>query len=273
VWAYATAGHASPDLFEAVARVAVPRLGEFNPQDLANTVWAYATAGHASPDLFEAVARVAVPRLGEFNPQDLASTAWAYAVADAPPATLFGDASFVDCCATVEAAFTESDLSQLHQVQLWLHQECGGTWPQMSPTLAERCRLCFSAHKDISSRMQKCVVSELAALGLQPREEVSMQLGYSLDAVVSVEGRDVAVEVDGPTHFVGRLPTGATVLKRRQLRLTNMPLLAVPYWEWNELRGTSRRRAYLLQRLRELMRAPTGLDGGRNVEEAATGLT
>ena len=34
--------------------------------------------------------------------------------------------------------------------------------------------------------------------------------GYSLDAVVVVAGREVAVEVDGPSHFVGRVPTGAT---------------------------------------------------------------
>ena len=46
-------------------------------------------------------------------------------------------------------------------------------------------------------------------------------------------GREVAIEVDGPSHFCGRTPTGATALKRRQLRAAGWALLAVPYWEWD----------------------------------------
>jgi len=45
----------------------------------------------------------------------------------------------------------------------------------------------------------------------------------------------VAIEVDGPSHFCGRTPTGATALKRRQLRAAGWALLPVPYWEWNAL--------------------------------------
>ena len=48
-------------------------------------------------------------------------------------------------------------------------------------------------------------------------------------------GREVAVEVDGPSHFFGRTPTGATALKRRQLRAAGWALLPVPHWEWNAL--------------------------------------
>ena len=56
VWAFATAGHAAPALFDGVAKAAAPRLHEFKPQNFANTVWAFATAGHAAPALFDAVA-------------------------------------------------------------------------------------------------------------------------------------------------------------------------------------------------------------------------
>ena len=269
---FAKVGRREPALLDAIATEAVRReLRDFNPQDLANTVWAYATAGHAPPALFEAVARAAVPRMGEFKPQHLSNTAWAYAVADAPSAALFADARFTGFCAAAEASFEETALAQLHQWQLWLVQERGKTWPQLPATLAERCRVSFSAEEGVPSWLQKQVVKELAALGMQPREEVPTSLGYSLDAVISVEGCDVAVEVDGPTHFVGRLPTGATVLKRRQLRLAGMPLLAVPYWEWDELGDTAARRAYLSQRLRKVAVAPAGGGGGgdRDGEEAA----
>lgn len=37
---------------------------------------------------------------------------------------------------------------------------------------------------------------------------------------------------------MGRTPTGATVLKRRQLRAAGWLLLPVPYWEWQALQHT-----------------------------------
>ena len=68
---------------------------------------------------------------------------------------------------------------------------------------------------------------------LAPREEVRTEQGYSLDAVVLYGGREVAIEVDGPSHFCGRTPTVATALKRRQLRAAGSALLPVPYWKWD----------------------------------------
>ena len=95
------------------------------------------------------------------------------------------------------------------------------------------------------------MVASLLALGLAPRQEVRTPQGYSLDAVVSHGGREVAVEVDGPSHFSGRTPTGATVLKRRQLRAAGWALLAVPYWEWDALRGKAAKQKYLRRKLEE----------------------
>ena len=53
------------------------------------------------------------------------------------------------------------------------------------------------------------------------------------------------MEVDGPSHFVGRPPTGATALKRRQLRAAGWALLPVPYWEWDALGSKAAKQAYL----------------------------
>ncbi|KAL7523151.1 hypothetical protein ACHAXR_000043, partial [Thalassiosira sp. AJA248-18] len=67
-------------------------------------------------------------------------------------------------------------------------------------------------------------------------EEVLTKGGYRLDALVSVNGSKVGIEVDGPTHFVGRKPTGSTILKHRQVtRLEGIPIVSVPYWEWDDL--------------------------------------
>ena len=89
-WAFATAGHEAPVLFDAVAADAIPKLGEFIPQNLSNTAWAFATAEHAASALFDALARESVAKAGAFrHPQDISNTAWAFAKAEHPAPALF----------------------------------------------------------------------------------------------------------------------------------------------------------------------------------------
>jgi hypothetical protein len=232
-WAFATAGHAAPALLDAIAAEAVRSgLGDFKPQALANTAWAFATVGHAAPALLDAIAAAAVRSgLRGFNLQNLANMAWAFAVADRIAPVLFDSDAFVQLCAA-ERSFLPEDLRQLHQWQLW-QKERGAAWPPLPPELAQRCRDAFSSEEGVASKLQGDVVASLLALGLAPREEVRTEQGYSLDAVVLHGGREVAIEVDGPSHFCGRTPTGATALKRRQLRAAGWALLPVPYWEWD----------------------------------------
>ena len=91
MWAFATALHAAPTLFDAVAAEAPQRMfeGEFNPQNLANTAWAYVAAGQAVPALLDSIAAKSVSRLEEFTPQNLTNLAWAFAT-DSRPADDFG---------------------------------------------------------------------------------------------------------------------------------------------------------------------------------------
>ena len=71
--------------------------------------------------------------------------------------------------------------------------------------------------------------------------------GYRIDALVKVgNGRKVAVEVDGPSHFIQRLPTGSTALKHRQVaRLHCIDVVSVPYWQWDELKNSVAKQRYL----------------------------
>jgi hypothetical protein len=150
----------------------------------------------------------------------------------------------------MQAAFSPEALRQLHQWQLWL-EERGAAWPRLPSPLAERCHAAFVAEEGRPSRLQRQVIAALKALGHEPREEVRTPQGYSLDAVVRISSREVAIEVDGPSHFVGRThaPTGATALKRRQLRAAGWALVPVPYWQWEALDATGQRE-HLLRELR-----------------------
>jgi hypothetical protein len=55
----------------------------------------------------------------------------------------------------------------------------------------------------ISALQVEDVVYVLFSIGLEPKEAVLMQSGYILYALVEVNGKKVAIEVDGAYHFIG----------------------------------------------------------------------
>ena len=80
--------------------------------------------------------------------------------------------------------------------------------------------------------------------------------GYSIDVLVrrrsAAGSTEWAVEVDGPTHFLGdgRTPSGSTLLKRKQLGQLGYTVVPVPFWEWNVLTGEEAKRRYVVDKLR-----------------------
>ena len=102
--------------------------------------------------------------------------------------------------------------------------------------MRESCRHTFFSSRTTQSRLQKDVVKELISIGLTPDEEYRTPSGYSVDALIEVDRKHVALEVDGPFHFIDRKPIGPTMLKRRQITLVDKTkMVSVPYWEWDGL--------------------------------------
>ena len=76
----------------------------------------------------------------------------------------------------------------------------------------------------------------LSRLNVYHMHEIHTAEGYSVDIILPE--RRIALEVDGPHHFTQHgKPTGATVLKRRQLRATGWSMVAIPYYEWYRMNG------------------------------------
>lgn len=187
-------------------------------------------------------------------------------------------------------------LKQLHQWEQWRRERSEravargeAAWPALPEELKQEAREAFMLHQNIHrSHLQKQVVRTLRAMGVSAEEEVITGQGHSLDIVVDLEGTGakvlrcpaagggsdgnkgvraqspaatssgslVAIEVDGPSHFLHRSqrPNGATHLKRRQLRQSGWRLVSVPYWCWSRSAATEgttddMRRAYLTELL------------------------
>jgi len=250
LWSFATAEEQHPQLYKLLGDhiVQLPNLNEFKPQALSNIVWAFATAGESHSQLFKKVADhiVRLDSLRQFNEQELINVAWSYSVAniDAPPVSN----DFINACLRKEHDFIVDELFQLHQWQLWQDEIKSDI--SLPASLKKRCYEAFISRIPRQSKLQDDVVSFLSAMGLQPQEEVLLKSGYRIDAVVEVDGKQIAVEVDGPSHFIGRDPKGRTILKHRQVAaLDGMKVVSIPYWEWNELKNNSEKKKQYLQSL------------------------
>lgn len=152
----------------------------------------------------------------------------------------------------MEHDFTAKELVQLWQWHLWQTKENFNHG--LPDTLREQCHRAIVATATTISTLQKDVVSQLVSMGLDPREEYLTPCGYSIDALVEVNSMHIAIEVDGPSHFIGRKPNGATLLKWRQVSgIDKILLISVPYWEWNELGKDPNRKQQYLQNLLRLI--------------------
>ncbi|KAL7530600.1 hypothetical protein ACHAXR_004948 [Thalassiosira sp. AJA248-18] len=240
-WAYATAKESNPPLFQKVAESAITKQNEFNSQEIANLLWAYATNGQIDQQLFQSLAPIAASL---FSSQEIANIAWSHSVANVPAPSLFNDA-FINACLEKEREFPLEGLAQLHQWNLW--QEELESNVCLPASLQEKCYDAFISRVPNASALQDNVISALSSIGLEPEEEVLTKGGYRLDALVEVNGSKVGIEVDGPSHFVGRKPTGSTILKHRQVVfLEGISIVSVPYWEWNKLgKDNGKKQEYL----------------------------
>ena len=153
--------------------------------------------------------------LSKCNEQELGNIAWAYSVTNVGAPSVFND-EFINVCIEKEDEFKMDEaLFQLHQWQLW--QEELKSNVSLTPSLQKKCYNAFISRVPEPSKFQDDVISQLSTMGLELEEEVLTKSGYRLDALVEVNGEKVGVEVDGPSHFLGRNPTGSTILKHRQV--------------------------------------------------------
>ncbi|KAL7432976.1 hypothetical protein ACHAXM_005056 [Skeletonema potamos] len=251
VWAYATAQVSHPKLFHKVTKAAIKSKEDFVSQGIANLLWAYATMGIIDKQLFSSFALTAAKLIDTYTNQDLANIAWAYAVADVDAPTLFND-DFINKCVEEEDGFENEALCQLHQWHLWQTKEKSNAG--LPKELQVRCCNVFIDRDPTHSKLQVDVKSQLTSIGLEPKEEVLMDSGYRIDVIVKVNGKTTGIEVDGPSHFIGRgrSPLARIILKRRQVSsIDGVELVSVPYWEWDELIG--REQVKKQEYLRELL--------------------
>ena len=245
LWSIANLRLGTYATISALIREAGPKLPDFNPQGLANTIWALATLGHYDNAFTTALVLVARPRLPKFNSQDLANTMWALT------ALVHYDEAFTVSLAHEAAAdrnvFITEGQTQMFQSLLILKARglltSDNVLESWHSQLLENCR---HAWLDLV-RMPRSSMTQLRVLTLVKElpgchEAVSERLTedgmLSIDIALHIpaRGAKLAVEVDGPQHFMrdGSLTT-STRMRNLLLEARGWTVISIPVDEWDRL--------------------------------------
>jgi len=184
--------------------------------------------------------------------------------------------------------------THLHQFFLSVELELHPPAELLAPIgLRDVCKQATVDEPTASSKLHLEVSAELTRMGIAHKNELCLpKLGYHVDIAilpitdpaeagallddkVAARAREavraatvtyggLVIEVDGPSHYdAARRLLPATELIRRHLALVGCAVVAVPYWEWDVLKGHAQKAAYLAELLSSLpprasSRAPQG---------------
>ncbi|KAG1677590.1 hypothetical protein FOA52_014488 [Chlamydomonas sp. UWO 241] len=238
----------------ALLEVAEPQLRDFNPQNLANTVWALATLGHYDGAFMAALLKAATPQLRTFNPQNVSNTLWALAVLGHIDDAFM--AAPLQQAAGIVRDLNAEQLFQLFQCILWLEDQHSDV--AVPAQLAAACKTAWMEERADArpSRTQLevlAVVRQLPGCSGATSGQATDDGLFCIDIAVNLpDGSRLAVEVNGPTHFLSSPPgrlNGATLLRNRLLEARSWRVVSVPArtgWDPRAKEGQQAARDYLL---------------------------
>ena len=228
-------------------------LDECIPQNFSNTIYACALLDSRPPDgWLHSFSESFQRSLPDANPQELANTALALAILGLWELPLWPGLWEHLCHAmpsetanwTIE---TRNHARQLYQAYQMAAMERPGLLPPPDPALLAASRKSWiNGMADNSSRLHAEVSTCLARMGIaHANERWCERAERSID--IAIEGAaPVALEVDGPTHFLhdGR-PTGSTRQRNRMLVAHGWRVVVVDFRAWENLSGDVQREEYL----------------------------
>ena len=263
----------------AALEAAMVRVGPgMSAQAVGNTMFAFATLGLMPGPDARAALEAAVDRVGPtMNPQELSNTLWSFitlAVTRGAPLPACYPSLWQMACWLDMDSLKDMDLYNLFHAYL-MHTEflVGGvrdfpgkvTFP---PWILHEAKAAWmrNVRDDFTvSRAHAEIAAIIGELGVPHAVERLTDDGYFSVDVYLPDG-DVALEVDGPFHFIniavrgdGGAPGGASRTSTRNVRTEMRDLflarrhhavVTVPWFEWGELRGRVEKRKYVAEMLR-----------------------
>jgi hypothetical protein len=267
LWALAQLRLFAAPLVEQLAAEALQQAPAMKPQELSSAALAAVKLGLIDDArLFAALVGAARKQARRSNSQVLCNLAWSVAVADQRQLS----AAAVELCKCAAAAevwgsTVPEEHQQLHQVHLWLLDgQTGsvGLAGALSAQQLQRRDEAWEGKLQETAQQRRtgiersvfAAAQRLATLTGCRQEARTHDGAFSIDVAAkhAASGRLLAIEADGPTHFLrpGRRPTGDTLARNRALAARRYVVVCVPWWEWAKVQGDAKaEEAYLAQKV------------------------
>jgi hypothetical protein len=232
LWALAQLRLCPQPLVGQLAAAAVQQAPAMTTQGHSNAALAAAKLGLADAPLFAALVGAAQKQARRCEAQHLCNLSWSVAVADQRQLT----AAAVELCACAAAAEVWGSTvpeghRQLHRVHLWLldvRPDSGGLASALSAAQLQQCEESWGQLQETAQQrrmeFKRCVFAAAQRLPTLTgcRLEARTHDGaHSIDVAAkhAASGRLLAIEADGPVHFLqpGMRPTGETLARDRAL--------------------------------------------------------
>ena len=219
------------------------KLGEFLPQELNNTLYACGKLGMTPPtDWLQSFSDTFEQSLHDANRQDLSNTTLALATLGLWELPLWHGLWERMCQSLLHDTADWNAEAQLHAQQMYQAYQAAATerpglLSEPAPELLAALRKSWiEGMGDTSSRLHAQVSACLTSMGVaHVNERWCERAERSIDIVVD-GAKPVALEVDGPMHFLqdGR-QDGSTQLRNRMLAANGWRVVLVDYRKWNGL--------------------------------------
>ncbi len=213
-------------------RCALSQIGQFNPQNLTNSLWAFATLGvRPSSDFLHMWQAKAAMEMGAFTSQNLANSLWAFATLGVQPSNdvlrqwqtraaadidSFTPQSLVNSLWALAALETRHGHSDCHAAATMLHKTIGVDIQNAFPTNHAKqfhdASLWFDLphsgagpdENDTVSGFEIRLTDIFARAGLPVRRDAGWigALKHQTDIAFVIEGQRFLIEMDGPSHFI-----------------------------------------------------------------------
>ena len=264
-WACATLGYEAPNLFAEIERQSKWLTKDWNPQVVANTAWACASLGYEASFLFDKLDLHLDRHLEKWNAQDIANTCYAIAIlglskeSETSLTKLWERAIHLF---VIGQDFVDKAFYQLAQTRMFAKAN-GVTLSEVPEMMVQRMELELARLDDnLVSKSSEEISKLLKEIGFHHELEVSpdnTMKGGMMAIDFACKERKVAVEYDGPWHYLKALGSGvrtstengATKAKRRLLEQLGWEVINIDYREYGRVRRTPKENEWLQNILKD----------------------
>ena len=254
IWALAVSRHRPIDAWlQLFLDASLNKSYIFNAQDLSTILWGLAALGVApGADWMDAWATRVAALIDTLPSRNAVNSLWALTVLQMQDSGVFWS--------LLQQAFhlltPESDGRDLYSIydvlQIAAAKKVDGL-PTPDASLLEVARKAWN--RDLVEQAQQrasfdhqAVMSVLGELGVaHEQEHFCLQTGRSID--IALLDRRIAIEVDGPSHFLNtQKRTDGTLLRNRVLKGAGS-VVSIPFFEWDALKSMSAQKEYIQRKL------------------------